>query len=191
MDSAETGPTHSPRSRWPTLQRLTRRFAHADAVAADSQFAMPSVSEPPKTPAQQVSVLVVDDNPVNLLLVSEMLSWWGIKAMLADDGADAVALAYAQRLDLILMDLQMPVLDGLGATRQIRRFEQEHNLPRVPVVAYTTSAMSWKVLEDFGLDDVLEKPCGLPALQECLQQWCAPAKNLASFTPPALQHCRL
>lgn len=184
MDRADVGLTQNPRPRWPLLHKLTRLLSNA---AADSQCAVPVAPEPPGTVAQPVSVLVVDDDPVNLLFVSEMLSCWGIKASLAADGTDAVAIARGQRLDLILMDLQMPVLDGLGATRQIRRYEQEHDLPRVPVVAYTTSDVSRKWLGDFGIDGVLEKPCRSSALHECLQLWCTPARTLASSAHSSLQ----
>lgn len=187
MGRADTGLTQNPRPRRPLIDRLVSLLSNA---AANSQCAVPVAPEPPKIPTQQILVLVVDDDPANLLLASDMLSWLGINAQLATDGTEAVALACKQRLDLILMDLQMPALDGLGATRQIRRFEQEHELPRVPVVAYTSTDVSRKSLEAFGIDDLLEKPCALPALEKCLQQWCAPAKTSGGLAPPALQHLR-
>ena len=86
---------------------------------------------------------------------------------------EAVSLACSSEFDLILMDVQMPVLDGLGATRKIRRFEQEHGLARVPVVAYTSCAYSGNepFLLDFGIDAVLEKPSTARTLQECLLSW--------------------
>ena len=64
----------------------------------------------------------VDDDPVNRTLASELLSCCGVKPLLAASGAEAVALARELRLDLILMDLRMPVPDGFAATAQIRRF---------------------------------------------------------------------
>jgi CheY-like chemotaxis protein len=133
--------------------------------------------------APGITVLLVDDEPVNLMVVEEMLSLWGIDVVLAGDGAEAVALACEQPMDLILMDLQMPVLDGIGATRQIRRFEREQALARVPVVAYTTSTVHRSALRDIGIDDILDKPCGRPALLQCLQRWCAPSKGLAALRP--------
>lgn len=119
-------------------------------------------------------VLVVDDNPVNRMLASEMLALWGIEPLLAVDGNEAVTLACEVPLALILMDLQMPVLDGLGATRQIRRFELERSRPRVPIVAFTSSALGsgGLRLQDFGMDGVLGKPCEAHGLHECLLRWC-------------------
>lgn len=129
-----------------------------------------------RPPPDHPCVLVVDDDPVNQMLASEMLSSLGIKPLLAADGAEAVALACELRLDLILMDLQMPVLDGLAATSQIRRFEREHSRTRVPVVAYTSSraVVDPSCLRDCGLDAVLDKPCDAQALLQCLTRWCLP-----------------
>lgn len=92
--------------------------------------------------------------------------------MLAADGAEAVALACGHDFDLILMDLQMPVLDGLAATTQIRHFERDHSCTRAAVVAYTSGSVSRDLLRDCGLDAVLEKPCDAKALQDCLLCWC-------------------
>jgi CheY-like chemotaxis protein len=72
------------------------------------------------------------------------------------------------------MDLQMPVLDGLAATKQIRAGEQERHCARAPVLAYTSCVLDSDVLRQCGLDGVLEKPCDAMALQECLRRWCRP-----------------
>ena len=105
-------------------------------------------------------VLVVDDDPVNLEVASAMLFDCGIEPLLANDGVGAVAIACELRLDLILMDLRMPVLDGFNATAQIRRFEHQHALRRVPVVAYTATLTDSDKprLRQCGIDAVLEKP---------------------------------
>ena len=107
---------------------------------------------------------------------------------LAFDGAEAVRLARSRALDLVLMDLQMPVMDGLAATACIRRFEREHSYPRVPVVAYTSSAIAAKdaFLRESGMDAVLEKPCPETSLRECLLRWCAPNNRVEGVVrPPA------
>jgi CheY-like chemotaxis protein len=120
-------------------------------------------------------VLVVDDCAVNRTLTMAMLLRWGINPLLAADGAEAVALACEHAFDLILMDLQMPVLDGLAATAQIRRFDLDHARVRAAVVAYTSSpiASDSAALSRLGLDAVLPKPCTLQSLEACLTRWCA------------------
>lgn len=74
------------------------------------------------------------------------------------------------------MDVQMPVLDGLTATKRIRQFEYEHGLPRVPVIAHTSAAfcLPGRLLPISGVDAVLRKPCDASELQECLLRWCPP-----------------
>jgi len=124
-------------------------------------------------PPSGLHVLVVDDNPSNLAEACELLSRWGITPILATDGVEAVAVARERELDLILMDLQMPVLDGLAATKQIRAGEQERCCARAPVLAYTSCVLDSDVLRSCGLDGVLEKPCNAMALQECLRRWCS------------------
>ena len=124
-------------------------------------------------------VLVVDDDPFNLMVASQRLSLMGIKPLVGADGAEAVALACALQLDLILMDLQMPVLDGFAATAQIRRFERECSRRRVPVVAHTSTLDGGDLsrLRDSGFDAVLEKPAGAHAMRECVMRWCLAAGN--------------
>lgn len=127
----------------------------------------------------KVRVLVVDDHPVNLMVISALLESRGVVPLLAADGAEAVALASELHLDLILMDLQMPVLDGLTATLAIRRFEANNSRAAVPVVAYSSSSPSAAVLAAHGLNGSLDKPCRVQELEDCLAQWC-PTYPLAS-----------
>jgi CheY-like chemotaxis protein len=119
-----------------------------------------------------VRVLVVDDNPLNLMLMSALLESRGIVPLLAADGAEAVALACELHFDLILMDLQMPILDGLGATSAIRRFESTSSRPAVPVVAYSSSCPGAGVLATLGVNGSLTKPCEDQDLERCLVRWC-------------------
>jgi CheY-like chemotaxis protein len=122
-------------------------------------------------------VLVVDDNAVNRELASSLLEWWGIEAVLAADGAEAVQLVVGGGVfDLVLMDIQMPVMDGLAASRFIREFELEPTRPhhRVPIVAWTAATILDGVadLQQFGLDEVLGKPVSSDAMSACLGRWC-------------------
>lgn len=127
-------------------------------------------------------VLVVDDEPVNLLFVSAQLQARGLSPWLAADGDEAVMLACDRPFDLILMDLQMPRLDGLQATLAIRRFEAIHRMPAVPVIAYSSRSVSAGELQAHGLNGRLSKPCPAQELDECLARW-ARAQQTASPDP--------
>lgn len=117
-------------------------------------------------------VLVVDDNPVNLMVISALMASRGLVPWLAEDGAEAVALACELPFDLILMDLQMPVLDGLDATSAIRRFETRSSRSAVPVIAYSSSSPGAGVLAQHGMNGSLCKPCEDQDLEDCLARWC-------------------
>jgi CheY-like chemotaxis protein len=123
-------------------------------------------------PAGPVRVLVVDDNPVNLMVIAALMESRGLVPLLAADGAEAVALACEMHFDLILMDLQMPILDGLEATAAIRRFETTSLRPAVPVVAYSSSTVGARVLASHGMNGSLAKPCDDKELEDCLVRWC-------------------
>lgn len=119
-------------------------------------------------------ILLVEDNPVNQLLASEVMERCGVTPQIAANGVDAVAIACGHEFDLIVMDIQMPLMDGLAATRQIRRFELAYGRQRTPVVTYTTGSLrdNEPLLDECGFDDVLDKPCTEEAFWQCLQRWC-------------------
>lgn len=120
-------------------------------------------------------VLVVDDCPVNRLLACTLLWRWGIDPVVAAEGAQAVRLAGEAAFDLILMDVDMPVMDGLEATAHIRRFAPDRaTRPDVPVVAYTGGPFpsSPDDLRLSGMDAVLVKPCEAAEMAGCLQLLC-------------------
>ena len=121
----------------------------------------------------QGMVLLVEDNIVNRLVGAEMLRSLGVEVIEAEDGAQGVALLERQRVDLVLMDLQMPVLDGLAATRQVRDRESRLRLPRVPIVALTANAFDEDVTASMaaGMDGHLAKPYSREQLFELLRRW--------------------
>jgi len=148
-----------------------RQFVAGDAApepVRDSAAAPAGTGERPA----KLQVLVVDDDPLNLQTASDLLSACGITPLLAADGAQAVALARELQFDLILMDLQMPILDGLGAARQIRHIEREFASHRAAIVAYTSMSPTESLLHACGIDDILAKPCDVTALHDCLARWC-------------------
>jgi signal transduction histidine kinase len=119
------------------------------------------------------TVLLVEDNIVNRMIGAEMLKSFGVDVMEAEDGAQALALLERQRVDLVLMDIQMPVLDGYAATRQARERESRLRLPRVPIVALTANAFDEDAAQSMaaGMDAHLAKPYSRKQLRELLQRW--------------------
>jgi len=116
-------------------------------------------------------VLLVDDNEVNLLVGESMLINLGLQVSVAKDGRTAVESFLASRPDFILMDCQMPVMDGLAATREIRDIENARQLPRVPIVAVSASAFKEDRDKCFaaGMDGHLAKPFGEADLKRVFQ----------------------
>jgi PAS domain S-box-containing protein len=127
---------------------------------------------PPIEPA--LRLLVVDDNAVNRELITTLLSPFGLDIETAGDGVEAVAAAARTRFDLILMDMQMPTMDGLTATRQIRATEAAGG-PRVPIIAMTANVLPEQVERCLaaGMDDHLGKPISPQKLLEALRRWSA------------------
>lgn len=138
----------------------------------------PEPSPTDKPFANRPRVMVVDDVEASRWNVEELLWPRGIRPVHAADGAEAVALACGQRFDLILMDIQMPVLDGLKAAAQIRHYESTHGRASAAIVAYTSGAIAddEEGLRACGIDGSLGKPCTAQSLEACLLRWCAPGQ---------------
>ena len=114
--------------------------------------------------------LVVEDDPVDRLVAVEMLALLGLEATAVDDGRAALERLGAERFDLVLMDCQMPVMDGFEATRAWRRREAERGRVRTPIVALTANAAVGdreRCLEA-GMDDCATKPIDVRALEAVL-----------------------
>ncbi|MDH5518597.1 MAG: response regulator [Gammaproteobacteria bacterium] len=119
-----------------------------------------------------INILVVDDNQINLHLVKSILNNWKVSVTTADNGEDAVAVCAKTEFDLIFMDLHMPVLDGIDATKKIRQESSCNNKTRI--IALTANAMpeeKHQILNS-GMNDILIKPVTEQQIYDKIKQQC-------------------
>ncbi|MEN1973018.1 ATP-binding protein [Luteimonas sp. MJ204] len=145
-----------------------------DSVREPTSMANAIASSLPSAPIRAARVLLVEDNPVNLMVGQRLLSVLGITCDTASNGEAALLRMEASRYDVVLMDCQMPVMDGYTATRRWREMEQHAGDGRhVPIIAMTANAMAGdrqKCL-DAGMDDYLAKPVTRSELERTLARW--------------------
>ena len=119
-------------------------------------------------------ILLVEDNPINQMVAQKMLEKVGLKPILANNGIEAIKLLNEQVFDLVLMDCQMPEMDGFDATRKIRKLDiKALNQQPLPVIAMTANVMSGdrERCLDVGMDDYIGKPVQRDKLEAILRKW--------------------
>jgi len=118
-------------------------------------------------------ILLVEDNKMNQLVALRMLDKIGFPAEVAGDGASAIAMVKAQPFDLVLMDCQMPGMDGFDTTRIIREMEHAAGLAGTPVIGVSARADSGEREQAIaaGMDDHLTKPMRVDDLQRAIERW--------------------
>jgi CheY-like chemotaxis protein len=119
-----------------------------------------------------VRVLAAEDNPTNQLVLSTIMEMFGFELTIVSDGVEALEAWRAQAFDVILMDVHMPRMDGVDATRAIRREEAQKSGRRTPIIALTANAFPHQVLEyrAAGMDLHVTKPLELDALKAALEE---------------------
>jgi PAS domain S-box-containing protein len=150
-------------------------------------------------PTRVLGILVVDDQPINLRVVGDVLRRAGHRVVTVRDGHEAVEAARRERFDIILMDIQMPELDGFRTTALIRRQEQDTGTNRVPIIALTARAMPGERAECLraGMDGFISKPIDWPELFRMIADLTQPipapgSSEEQAMTDPirvALQRC--
>jgi len=161
------------------LEKITKVLA-TDHVAVDeeidetiknqhNQIDLADKSEQRRT----AKILVVEDNMVNQMVITGMLENLGYNSTIAENGQEGVDAFCSDQPDLILMDVSMPVMNGLEATKAIRDVEIDHGMPRCPIVALTANAMKGdreRCIES-GMDDFVSKPVLMEELSKKLDRW--------------------
>jgi signal transduction histidine kinase/ActR/RegA family two-component response regulator len=135
--------------------------AKSGIPAASAQSAAPApAADPP------LRILAAEDNPVNQLVLKTLLAQAGLELAVVENGQEALAAWRRETWDVILMDIQMPVMNGVCATRGIREAELLEGLGRTPIIGLTANAMSHQVAEYLaaGMDTVVTKPIQVEVL---------------------------
>lgn len=137
--------------------RMTLPFATVDAADADR---LPARAADVAPPFAGLHLLIADDSPTNLMVMREMLANTGAAITAVSDGAQVVDTWRKAPLDMLLLDIAMPVMDGLSALRTIRAEEARAGRPHIPAVAVTANALKHQ-LDDYilgGFDTHIAKP---------------------------------
>ena len=161
------------------------------AIVAEPDAPEVLIAAPPAGAPKQLlpgHVLLVEDNPVNRQVAQRILGLIGLSMEMAENGKEALERLDTSSFDAVLMDCQMPVMDGYTATRMRRSHEAEGRTPRVPIIAMTANAMAGdreKCLAA-GMDDYLSKPLNRGLLEQTLRKWLpANARSRPQSMPPA------
>ncbi|MEK6235511.1 MAG: response regulator, partial [Planctomycetales bacterium] len=159
------------------LLRPDLQLAAAVALGLRPASDLPATDdgEPPQVAraARSLRVLLAEDNPVNQRLATEWLRQWGHQVLVADNGLQALERLERETVDLVLMDVQMPEMDGLTAARTIREQEREtEGQPRLPIIAMTAHSLHGDRQRclDAGMDEYLAKPVNQAKLFEVIER---------------------
>jgi two-component system, NarL family, sensor histidine kinase BarA len=180
-------------SGWPEEQVLllykpVRRSSLENVLAAIASE--PTCAAAPHAFAPHV--LIAEDNVVNQLVVQAMLSELGATCAVVTNGREALECLATERFDLVLMDMQMPEVDGVAAVRMLRATEAADAARRVPVIAMTANGASeeWSRCREAGMDGFLTKPIGTAELRAVLQSSSAAAGHGGVRGVVELPHAR-
>ncbi|KAF9766412.1 hypothetical protein IL306_001198 [Fusarium sp. DS 682] len=147
------------------------------AADASTQTASSSKAPQPESPpVEDAKYLLVDDNRVNMKLMKHHFDKLGLKYNIAWNGQEVVDMykAHPERCRLILMDIAMPVMDGMHASLLIRQHESENNLQPAVIVGLPADLIekdNRRFVDEFGMSTTLRKPIRLERLQEVLNSW--------------------
>jgi signal transduction histidine kinase/DNA-binding response OmpR family regulator/HPt (histidine-containing phosphotransfer) domain-containing protein len=163
------------------LRAALLELLHITAAPSDA----PAAAQPRRAPAPQTRILVAEDNEVNQQVITEMLTKLGYQHDVTGDGQAALTMLQQQHYDAVLMDVQMPVMDGLEATRRLRQLAKP--LSDTPVIALTASALASdeQRCRRAGMDQFLSKPLRLPLLAETLHSALHQRPYAGTDEPPA------
>ena len=151
----------------------------AELNSVNGHEPMPLIKNETLNPTKKFggTILVAEDNPINQKVIRLMINMLGPIPIITENGQQALdRILQGDKIDLILMDVQMPLMDGHTATKKIRTWEAENNRKRCPIIAITGAAFEedrQKCL-DAGMDDFITKPISSGNLRTILSKWLTP-----------------
>ncbi len=153
-----------------TASSKRREITQEGKLLHKNQLSEHSGAEPPK---QKYHILLAEDNRVNQKVATVILQKLGYKSTLVANGKEALDAVNKEIFDLVLMDCQMPEMDGYEASRTIRKFPASHVNSNIPIIAFTANAMIDDVAKckKAGMDDYLSKPIDIDELKKLLKKW--------------------
>jgi len=175
-------PSHFMRAVMTLLDDPRANFWGAHPQSADgANAAMPANGD-----FTGLQVLLAEDNPINAQVAVNTLGRWGVRTTVAGNGAEALDMVRTMRFDLVLMDCQMPEMDGFEASRAMRRMMADGIIAETPIIALTANAMKGdrKRCLDAGMNDYLAKPAQPRDLAAMLNRWVGTEKNKGSQQTP-------
>ncbi|PVZ64929.1 ATP-binding protein [Pelagibaculum spongiae] len=152
-----------PASKSKLKQYLENNFSKAPPAK--------QIESQPTTAGYHPKILAVDDNDANLLLLSTLLQQSGVKVTTAISGEQALLAARDQSFDLVFMDIQMPVMDGIETLKHLRQLAGMQGTPVIALTAHATTGERQRLLE-CGMDDFLAKPLEEFQMHQLLEKWC-------------------
>jgi CheY-like chemotaxis protein/HPt (histidine-containing phosphotransfer) domain-containing protein len=160
-----------------TIVKPVRPSDLLDAIILALDLGIPRGMDPVPTPESPegfgpLRILVAEDTPFNQKYILRLLSRWGHEAVIAENGLTALRILQQETFDLVLMDVQMPEMDGLEATAAIRKMERDGQSEPIPIIAMTAHAMKGdrERCIEAGMDDYVSKPISSDALLKAIQR---------------------
>ncbi|HWH85079.1 MAG TPA: ATP-binding protein [Burkholderiaceae bacterium] len=177
---ADIAEVHAAAERW-RLAITIAPLVPADLYAltrSGAGAATPAPAEP-AAPPRRHEVLVVEDNLLNQIIAREMLAAIGLQPSVVGSGEEALQRCLSAPPDLVLMDIQMPGMDGLETTRRLRALQAAGDVPHFPIIALSAHAMAADRVASLaaGMDEHLTKPVQLERLRGALKHWLATARG--------------
>ena len=173
-----------------------RKLEHVIGMAIKRSASATSHDSPntPTGPDQNIAILLADDSSDNLFLIQAFLKHSGYQLDMAENGRVAFEMYQARKYDLVLMDVQMPVMDGHTATKMIRDWEKKSNVSPIPIIALTAHAYQEEMQKSLaaGCSDHLTKPIRKNTLLNAIQKWIKqgpqkPQRQMSFMSAPSLK----